>query len=470
MATTEARSSRQSGGGVPVVFSRPWRGEDYAADKERFFQFVRQNRYHGDPTRLSQAVRHVYGEDYGNTEYRRLSRFAKRSDWFETSSTGGFVAVEPTPACFKADPLETQKALDKNAGRGGGDRVKEKTGSKTGDVDAGQSQSYPKDRARRVLQKRGPRLDGVGGSHDYRAEVLEQLATYRESIADKFTYHERIRGVGSSYLLIPYLTRYNDEGRARNAQRRFRTRLTTATERYRIASVVSLTVDPKRFESHAEATESAGDAVGRFMSWLSYQLGVSPANLKVHDFQRNGLYHAHIVLFGVRPVDDGQSETGEATLSEAEVRDYWDTTAEVGKEVAVQPAVCRGDSWILHRDDAGTVSLSYYLGKRIRELVKFAEADAEDVRDLAEDDDGSLWRHALFWVYGKRYESGSRSLLPDDVEDDDRLEELPHITRWRYVGTASFNQIPQHVVDDAIICRRGRPPPVGTGGNGEAGG
>ena len=465
MATTEAdyldNLPCQSTGGVHVGLDRPWQGESHAEDKERFFQIVRQNRYAGSPTRMSEAVRAIYGDDYGNTEYRRLSRLAKRSDWFETESTGGYVAVEPTPICFKADPLETQKALGKNAGRSGDDYVKEKTESKTAGDDARQSQSYPKDRARRVLQKRGPRLDGVGGSHDYRAEVLAQLATYRENIADKFTYHERIRGVGSPYLLIPYLTRYNDGGRARNAQRRFRTRLETATGRYRIASVVSLTLDPKRFESHAEATGDASEAVGRFLSWLPYQLGTSPEKVKISDFQRNGLIHFHIVLFGVRPVGDGQGETGEATLSEAEVRDYWDTTAGIGKEVAVQPAVCRGDSWILHRDDAGTVSLSYYLGKRIRELVQFAEADAGEARDLAEDDDGSLYRHALFWVYGKRYESGSPSLLPDD----DAGEALPHVSEWRYVGTASFNQIPQHVVDGAIICRRGRPPPVETNGN-----
>lgn len=475
--TSAARSRCQNGDSYHVVFSRPWRGEGYAEDKEGFFRFVRQNRYHGRPTRLSEAVGFVYGEDYTNTQYRRLERFAKRTDWFEIRSTGGFVAVEPTPACFKTDPLETQKALGKNARRGGGENVKTKTGVESGEAGEGQTQSYPKDRARATLEKRGPRLDGPGEATDYRAGVLAELAAYRTAIADRYHYLERDYQspvAAPRYLILPYLTRYNDGGRARRSQRRFRTRLETAAERYSMASTVSLTVNPKRFESHAEATEEAGEAVGRFLSWLPYQLGrdSQPEKVKITDFQRNGLIHFHIVLFGVKPVDDGESEAGEETLSEAEVRDYWDGQAGVGNQVSVDPAFCPEGRWLLHDDDMGQVSLSYYLGKRIRELVRFAEADDGEARDLAEADDGSLWRHALFWVYQKRYESGSRSLLEDGEDDDgegDGGEDRDGLTRWRYVGTASFGQIPQNVVDDAIICRRGRPPPGETGSASSAG-
>jgi len=457
--------SRQNTGGSHVPFDRPWRGTQYAEDKEQFFKIVRQNRYNSRPTRISEAVGYVYGEDHTNTQYRRLERFAKRTEWFEIRSIGGYAAVEPTPVCFKADSLETQKALGKNTRRDGGDDVKRKTGVETGEAGEGQTQSYPKDRLKRLLNKRGPRLDGPGKATDYRAGVLEELATYRTAIADRYHYLERDYQSSEEvarYLILPYLTRYNDGGRARRSQRRFRKRLEAASERYYAASVVSLTVDPSRFESHAEATEEAGEAVGRFLSWLPYQLGrdSQPEKVKITDFQRNGLIHYHVVLFGVRPADDGESVTGEATLSEAEVRDYWDDRAGIGSQVSVDPAFCPEDRWLLHDDDMGQVSLSYYLGKRIRELVRFAEADDSEARDLAEADDGSLWRHALFWVYQKRYESGSRSLLEDDCQDD--LADRGKITRWRYVGTASFGQIPQGVVDDAIICRRGRPPPEAT--------
>jgi hypothetical protein len=460
----------QNGGYPQAPFSRPWRGEAYDEHKEAFFQIVRQNRYNGCPTRLSEAVRYVYGEDYSNAEYKRLSRFAKRSDWFNTSSTAGFVVVEPTPACFKSTRFKTQKALAKKAGRQGDAAVKEKTGDETvaaadeatlptadeGEITAA---SYPKDRVRNCVEKRGPRLDGPADATDYRDEILSELTAYREAIKDKFNYFSH--SYRDKHLLKEYITRFNDEGRAKKSQRRFRERLTTAAERYDEAACVTLTVDPTRFDSHRKAVDEFSDAVSRFLSWLPHQLGISPAQVSARDFQKNGLPHIHIALFGVRPVDDGQSETGEATLSKAEVRDYWDTTAGISSQVRVQPVTRRNESWLLHRDDDGKVSLSYYLGKRMRELADYAAADADEAADMAEaDDEDSLWRHALFWVYEKRYTSGSDSLLSDaDEGDTDDGRGLPHVSVWQYEGTACFNQIPQQVIDTAIICRRGQPPP-----------
>ena len=463
--TSAATLACQNGGYHSPPFSRPWHGERYAEHKEAFFQIVRQNRYHGSPTRLSEAVRYVYGEDYSNAEYKRLSRFAKRSDWFNTSSTAGFVVVEPTPACFKSTRFKTQKALAKKAGRQGDAAVKEKTGDETvaaadeaalptadeGEITAA---SYPKDRVRNCVEKRGPRLDGPADATDYRDEVMAELTAYREAIKDKFNYFSH--SYRPKHLLIPYLTRFNDGGRARKSQSRFRDRLTTAAERYDEAACVTLTPDPTRFDSHSEVVDEFSDAVSRFLSWLQYQLGVSPENVKAFDFQRNGLPHIHIALFGISPVDNGQSETGEATLSEAEVRDYWDNTAGIGSEVSVQPVTCRNESWLLHDDEDGKRSLSYYLGKRMRELAAYADADTDEAADMAEGDEGSLWRHALFWVYQKRYSSGSDSLLSDDESEG---MDLPPVSVWQYEGTACFNQIPKQVIDTAIICRRGQPPP-----------
>lgn len=453
---TSADSLRCQNGGYPYVpFSRPWRGEAYDEHKEAFFQNVRQNRYLGRITRLSEAVRYVYGDDYSNTEYRRLSRFAKRSDWFDTSSNGGFVAVEPEPACFNATEFKTQKALDKKAGRQGDDSRPAETVDEAEQPPPTTAADYPKDRVRNCIEKRGPRLDGPADATDYRGEVMAELTAYREAIKDKFNYFSH--SYKPKHLLVPYLTRFNDEGRASNSQSRFRGRLSTAATRYNHAAVLTLTPDPTRFDNHSEVVDEFTEAVSRFMQRQGYQLGKSPANVKVFDFQRNGLPHIHIVLFGVRPVANGESETGEATISTAEVREYWDETADIGSEVSVQPATCRNDSWLLHDDDGGRVSLSYYLGKRIRELIEYAAADTSEAEAMAAADDGSLWRHALFWVYQKRYSSGSDSLLP--AGDGDDGEDLPPVSVWVYEGTATYSQIPQQVVDTAIICRPGQPPP-----------
>jgi hypothetical protein len=216
--------------------------------------------------------------------------------------------------------------------------------------------------------------------------------------------------------------------------------------------VLTLTVDPTRFESHTEATEAITKQVGNLKSCLrtEYRTGGFEA-LKVLDFQRNGLPHIHLILFGVSVVDDEDNESGEATVSEAEVREYWDENAGMGSQVAVQPAwKGRDGEWLLHNDDT-KVSVRHYLGKRIRELVDVAEMDEAELWAKVESGDIELWRHALFWVTQKQYVSCSSSLKESD--NDGGGEELPYVPAWEYVGTAKYEQIPRHIREKATVVR-----------------
>jgi hypothetical protein len=183
-------------------------------------------------------------------------------------------------------------------------------------------------------------------------------------------------------------------------------------------------------------------------------LGFSPANIKVLEFQKNGLPHYHIVLFGVRVVE-GETETGKATLSEGELREYWDTKRDMGSQVDVSPVYCRGDKWILHEDSDCTVSLSYYLTKEISDLITVAETDPEALFDKVESGDVSLWKQALYWAYDKQYTTCSPSLKDSK---DDKGDTLPTVVIWEYVGTAKYEQIPSQIVDNAVLCRS-QPPP-----------
>jgi hypothetical protein len=322
---------------------------------------------------------------------------------------------------------------------------------------APRGQQFPKDRAGNVLEKR-VRLDDHGDYVDQRDGLLRELAQYREDTADKFTLLEsRTR---DEYLLIPYQTRFNARHKAKQSQDRFTTALDRATEDFQTASVLTLTVDPKRFESHTEATEAITDGVANLKSCLrtDYRTGGFEA-VPVLDFQRNGLPHIHLVLFGLTVVDESNNESGEPTVSEAEIREYWDSNADMGSQVAVQPAwKGRNGRWLLHNDDK-KVSLRYYLGKRIRELLRVATLDESELWDRVESGDIELWRHALFWVYEKQYVSCSESLK--DSGDGDESDETVFgevSPAWRYVGTAKFDQIPTQIVNKAIVCR---PPGAG---------
>ena len=430
--------------------SRPWRGSEYASEYEQVWQYVLTNRYNGRPTRFIEAVRHVYGDGYTNTEYKRLLRFVKRTGWLHTVDCGGYKEVEPTT---KGLGLESTVSISQKRRTGAGsDTSHEKLGKTESDTSttdttatAKQAESYPKDRVNKLREK-VVRLDGGSSGHDYRHEVFRELAQYREDTADKFTLLRR--RITEEYLLLPYTTRFNTRHKAKSSQGRFRTALDRASMDFRTASVLSLTVDPTRFESHTEATEAITDGANTLKSCLRYRTGGFEA-VSVFDFQRNGLPHIHLVLFGVSVVEDGNSDTGEATVSEAEIREYWDGNAGIGSQVAVQPAWTQGGDWVLHDDDK-RVSLRYYLGKRIRELIQVAETDESELWQKVESGDIELWRHALFWVTGKQYVSCSGSLKESKDGDD-----LPYAPAWEYVGTAKYEQIPRHIIENATVVRTG---------------
>jgi len=449
---TTSRDGVNSPSLIGVDFATVRGGSEYGDEYEQVVRYVCLNRYHGRPTRLKEVVRYVYGDEYDNTEYQRVRRFINRTDYLTAETESGFVHVDPTPDCFTTDALEAAVSNSQKRRTGSGLGCKSDKLAKTEATTETQSdepthRAYPKDRLNRLREK-VVQFDGVGSTHDYRSEAFQELTQYRENTKDKFTLLKR--RISEDYLLLPYRTRFNDMDRAGRSYSRFKTALQRAAEDFRTASVLSLTVEPGRFGSHAEATEEITDAVNNLKSYLRYQVGDFEV-LSVFDFQGNGLPHYHIVLFGVDVVDADENETGRSTVSESQVREYWDENADIGSEVAVRPAwTARNGAWLLH-DDGDRVSLRYYLGKRMRELLTLAETPEPDLWDAVEDDDLELWRHALFWASGKRYCSVSDGLRESDDDDG-----LPYAPAWEYVGTLTFDQVPQYVLEKATICRRSR--------------
>ena len=436
---TQSKSESKSLVNTPrltIPFSRPWTGRDYADHYERAYLYVRRNREAGHTTRLKQLVEWVYDSDYSNTEYQRIRRFVNDCDYFKTKTSGKYTEIEPTLEVFGL-PLETDVSVSQKQQTATG-LEKDATENNISDTDA--TESYPKDRSKALLDKiLRINADDHG---DYRHEILTQLATYRNNITGTYSIHEhRVR---EQYLGIPNTTRFTDTTDAGKSQRRFRDGLDNASEDFDSGVVVTLTIDPKRFETHTDATESIRKAKSRLLSRLQYQLGESPTQITIPDFQSNtGLLHYHVVLFGITNVPESQNEVGQATISESQIRQYWSEDYDIGTQITIQRTWTRDGTFILHRDDK-TVSLSYYLGKRIREL-----------QDLAGLDTGSMplkfWRHALFWTYGLQYVSCSESLKDDTEDSDTGLSGLPKTTEWTYIGTARYDQIPSQIRDNMIL-------------------
>jgi hypothetical protein len=430
--------------GLPIPFSRPWTGRDYEDHYELAFVYVRRNREAGHTTRLKQLVEYVYDTDYSNTEYQRIRRFVNQSDYFKTKTSGKYTEIEPTLAVFGL-PLETDVSVSQKQQTATGlekdateDNISDNLDSETPEDT---TESYPKDRSKALLDKiLRINPDDHG---DYRHDILTQLGTYRNNISGTYSILEhRVR---EQYLGIPNTTRFTDSHDASNSQRRFRDALDNASEAFDHGVVLTLTIDPKRFETHTDATEAIIEARQNLLQTLDYQVGGYPTQITIPDFQtKTGLLHYHIPLFGIRNVPESQNETGQPTISESQIQQYWSEDYDIGSQISTQPIQRgRNGTWLLHRDDK-KVSLGYYLGKRIREL-----------QDLAGLETGSMplkfWRHALFWTYGIQYVSCSESLKDATEDSDTGLSGLPKTTEWTYVGTARYDQIPSQIRDNMIL-------------------
>lgn len=310
-----------------------------------------------------------------------------------------------------------------------------------------------------------------------RGTLLQQLAAKRWATDDRWNvFQDRLSA--DQHLLVPYRTRFNSTKRVSEAHARYRTAWDTAAEQFDTGVVVTLTTDPVRFDGLLEATETLMKDVGCFKSWLSNRFDGTPKNIVVPEFTDSGLPHIHLVLFDIE------------FLSHTLVSHYWGARRNRGEVIWVDSIRERGGRWIWangrpgselsdDRRPAKSRGPQAYLGKTLTDAMSLAESDAEDVQaaasalratdvdvhdGLSEDnvsdvlvDAGRWWKLALYFATDTRFFTCSPSLKPDDDNDG-----LPHVTRWEYVGTARFGDLPGHVQRTAtMVRRRGRPPPVG---------
>ncbi len=438
---SESKSNVNTAGATIPDFC-PWSHCEYSEDYDRAFVHICHNQKVGHTTRLNQVVEYVYSADYSDTQYQRISRFTKDCGYLKVKSLGGYSQIEPIPEAFDI-LLESAVSVSQ--------KQQTATGLDSDDLednisDTDTTESYPKDRLKSLLNKR-LRLNAEDHA-DYRSEILTQLAIYRSNILGTCSIHKhRVRE--KQYLSIPNTTRFTDKTDASNSEKRLREALDNAKKDFDHGVVVTLTIDPKRFETHSEATDAIKGARQNLIQTLDYQVGEYPTQITTPDFQsETGLLHYHIPLFGISKVSESQNETGEATISESQIREYWSDKYDIGSQISIQRTWTRNGEWLLHRDDK-TVSLRYYLGKRIRELQKLSDLDG-----------GSLplkyWRHALFWVYDLQYVSCSESLKDDTEDSETGISGLPKTTEWEYIGTARYDQIPSHIWENMIFV--GTPP------------
>lgn len=422
----------KSGGHTAV----PWQGDQRGEDKTRVLKYLLQE---PDGVPLTLLVERLFGvsarEDEGKyqTEYKFVKRFVENSDFLKIDRGLDVLHAYPRPSAFHLT-----------------------SGKNFSNTDA--VYRFPKDWAASFLET----VDEVSGS---RETILErQFFEYLEQIWDRWLImKKRQPDPGEKpYLLRPYETLFNGESVARDNWRRYHGAWEQASEQYDVGVEVTLTTDPKKFDSVGEMSDSISTNFNRFMSWLvrgplaercsdvgqdghsirrcwKCRDGERPDYIKVLEWTEKGRPHLHVMLFGMNYL-----------VHQSQLSGYWDQYQ--GRIVDIRGVRNRGGEWLSKDPDTGTQkNEKAHLGKYLSKQMGLEES-LEEVESMVGGGEG-LWKTAMYWATGKHFWTCSTGLkLADEGE------ELIDIAEYMFIGAAKSSDIPGHVIENAYL-QLSKPPP-----------
>lgn len=222
-----------------------------------------------------------------------------------------------------------------------------------------------------------------------RGQVAELFTGYLDEIEDKqviLTYESTKKDPDAPLIFLPYRTRFTSLERKKANLATYEAIWKQSLHDYRTAVFVTLTTDPKMHVSAYHANKHFQKALNRFMSFLTKKHERRPEYLNVHEFQKNGLLHSHIVIFGLDYLMDFRR------LSQV-----WQRCGQ-GRIVHIYGLRNIGDRWAWSRakpkDAPKGKSVDAYLKKYLKKAL-FESKELE-----------------LYWTFQKRFFTYSRSLRP----------------------------------------------------------
>jgi hypothetical protein len=226
--------------------------------------------------------------------------------------------------------------------------------------------------------------------------------------------------------------------------------------------LLTLTTDPSRYDSIADATEGLMDDLNRLKSWLANKFfdGQRPPNIAVPEFTQKALPHLHVAIFGI------------GYVPQAALAHYWDQRRDRGSIVWVDGMKTRGGQWRWQASPEHTDARSpqLYLSKELQRLKSLAAADAGGVKEAAgrlrsgqtsEDDEAyEWWRLACRWALDVKLFTCSPSLTRG--QDRGTSCESVRAQQWRFIGATKYDTIPGHILRDRLSAASesiSKPPP-----------
>lgn len=466
----------------------PWTDDPRGDDKTRVHQYL-LNHPAGSP--IPTIVDHLFGVNSENNdaeyqrEYRFVKRFVESVPIYKIDRGQQFLHISPRPAAFHLTSPKHYSNTDA-VGRSGnsnqsgestlGQSVREERargGSASTDspiVETTQTEiglnKHPRDFAGDFLNSRG-----CTEMTRSRQKVIEQqFVNYREQIADRYNILRNINDEHPEYLLIPYRTLYNSEQRVSDNWRRYQNAWEAASNNYSRAIQITLTTDPKRYDSLQEMADATSENFNRFMSWVRRRLadrcdelgteghnlrdcpnceeyGDRPDYIKVLEWTDKGRPHLHVIMFGIdwlAPQHEIASEWGKYQAAVVDVRSCRRVPA--GNEAGIRLDDGNTVRWMTSGDGEGNQkNEKAHQAKYLSEQMP-ANESVSQLQARVDDPDDHLWKTVMFWATGKRFWSCSEDLQIDD-RDEETIADLP---QYVHVGAAKASDIPKHVWESSV--------------------
>ena len=252
------------------------------------------------------------------------------------------------------------------------------------------------------------------------SEIHNEYLDYRREIDSTvllFKRREDLRNIDGEVKTLPYTTRFNSTPRKIEAEKKYKAVWNNAGVMFNKGVFLTLTTDPKRHRNVEEANKAFGPAINRFMTYIRKrvkELGYGKLSyITANEFQKNGLLHAHIVIFGIPYLEHYKR-----------ISYLWSRTGQ-GNIIYVYGLNKDGKGWYWRRgkprDAEKGQSCHDYLKKY---LSKNLQDDGQD----------------LYWTFGKRYYTNSATLEPDLSRP---VTYSPG--QWVYIGSCNREEVPHEV-------------------------
>ena len=247
---------------------------------------------------------------------------------------------------------------------------------------------------------------------DRRTRIAEKFQDYLDDVEDRrviLCEHSDKQNPDTPLYFLPYKTRFTAYDRKKTNLDTYEAIWKYSGTRFQTAVFLTLTTDPRMHTSAYHANKHFQIALNRLMSRLAKRGEGRPKYLNVHEFQKNGLLHSHIVIFGLDYLTDFRR------LSE-----MWKKCGQ-GRIVYIYGLRNNGQAWTWSRARPKDAKKGRTVDAYLKKYLKKALFDNSELE--------------LYWTFNKRFFTYSRSLKPASPPRDWTGP------RFHFIGSAPSDMI-----------------------------